>query len=154
MKPTFEILVRGSAGINRMDAEIRQVISLLFGLAGHPRAYIARHLYDDVTDSFHARLGNFDADGCVWEIWWHREKFHTRCLVQNEHHHTLSQLYVSDSQALDGFKNRQHADPVRWAEGVLEAHEMLQVFVDEMFRSFSSLAQSVNPYIKAAEHAS
>lgn len=137
-----------------MNAEIQQVTSLLFGLAGHPRSYVARNLYDEATNTFHRRLGDFDINECAWEIWWYREKFHTRCLVQNEHHHTLHQLYVSDSQALDGFKNRQHADPVRWAEGVLEAHEMLQVFVDEMFRSFPSLTQSVNPYIKAAEYIS
>ncbi len=153
MNPTVETLVRGSAGINRMNTEIQQVTSLLFGLAGHPRSHKIRHLYDGVTNTFHTRLGDFEASGCVWEIWWYKEKFHTRCLVQNEHHHTLHQLYVSDAQALDGFKNRQHAEPVRWAEGVLEAHEMLQVFVDGMFRDFQ-LGHTIRSYVKAAEFVS
>lgn len=153
MNPTVETLVRGSAGINRMNAEIQQVTNLLFGLAGHPRFHKIRHLYDEATDTFRTRLGDFEASGCVWEIWWYKQKFHARCLVQNEHHHTLHQLYVSDAQALDGFKNRQHADSVRWAEGVLEAHEMLQVFVDGMFRDFQ-LGHAIRPYVEAAEFAS
>jgi len=153
MKPTVETLVRGSAGINRMNTEIQQVTNLLFGLVGHPRAYIARNLYDSATNTFHARLGNFDVDECAWEIWWYKEKFHTRCVVQNEHYHTLHQLYVSDAQALSGFENRQHAEPVRWAEGVLEAHGMLQVFVDGMLRDFP-FVQGIEPFIKAAEYTS
>jgi len=153
MKPTVETLVLGSTGINRMNTEIQQVTNLLFGLVGHPRAYMAQNLYDKATNTFHARLGNFDADGCAWEIWWHKEKFHTRCLVQNEHHLNLIQLYVSDFQALASFENRQHAEPVRWAEGVLEAHGMLQVFVDGMLCDFP-LVQGTEPFIKAAGYVS
>src|SRR5690606_22690612 len=102
--------------INRMNTEIQKVTNLLLGLADHPRSYIHRRMYDDVADTLHVRLDTFDTDACVWEIWWDKKRFHTRCLVKGEDCRTLAQLYISDSQALGVLEDYEYAEPAPWAE--------------------------------------
>lgn len=147
MVPTDLQLIRGSANINRMRSEIDLVTAMLFGLARHPSAWVRAHTLEHDWIRFHTRFGVLGITPAAWDVWWHEDTFHTRCLLPGESDGALLCAYRKE-QERPTTHVQEFAEDLRYS-GIQFAREHLDIFIVGMCDEFP-IRHLTRPFVEAA----